>query len=154
MNGNISFERVDPRNLGTFLEFVEQYYTFDGIAFEREVVRRAALELIETPAFGAAWLVVDQGRFVGHFVLALGFDFEFGGRQATITELFLEPAARGRGIGRITIAFVEATLLALGIHALELQVEHDNLEAQAFYERLGLEKHDRIPMSKRLAPAS
>jgi GNAT superfamily N-acetyltransferase len=154
VNGNIAFERVDQGNLETFLEFVEQYYAFDGIAFEREVVRRAALELQQTPAFGAAWLIADGDRFVGHFVLALGFDFEFGGRQATVTELFVEPAARGRGVGRATLAFVETTLLGLGIHALELQVERDNHEALAFYERLGLERHDRIPMSKRLAPAS
>ncbi|MES1176173.1 MAG: GNAT family N-acetyltransferase [Myxococcales bacterium] len=154
MNDHLTFERINQENLETFLALVEQYYAFDGIAFEREVVRRAALELMHTPAFGAAWLIADGGRFVGHFVVALGFDFEFGGRQATVTELFLEPAARKRGIGRAALAFVEATLLKLGIHTLELQVERDNHEAQAFYARLGLKAHDRIPMSKRLASVS
>ena len=35
----------------------------------------------------------------GHFVLSFGFDIEFGGRQATLTELYLEERARGRGFG-------------------------------------------------------
>lgn len=148
---DVRFVRVDEALADVFLGFVEEYYAFDGIAFDAGDVRRGLAHLIENPVFGDAWLIADGERFVGHFVLAFGFDLEFGGQQATVTDLYLAETARARGIGRATIAFVERTLVARGVHALELQVERDNLEAQAFYRRVGMIAHDRIPMSKRLS---
>ena len=49
-----------------------------------------------------------------------------------ITQLYLDPAARGRGIGRI---LVEAAMLATD--RLDLWCFAENLPARAFYERLG-----------------
>jgi GNAT superfamily N-acetyltransferase len=80
-----------------------------------------------------------------------GFDLELGGRQATVTELYLRPHARRHGVGSRALAFLEEHLRQVGIGAYELQVESDNAEARTFYARMGLEPHDRIPLSKRLA---
>jgi ribosomal protein S18 acetylase RimI-like enzyme len=51
-------------------------------------------------------------------------------------------------MGSATLAFIEETLLLLDIQTLELQVEVDNIEARAFYQRAGFISHDRTPMSK------
>jgi ribosomal protein S18 acetylase RimI-like enzyme len=144
------FVHVDESRLDELLAFVAKYYAFDGIPFDRDAVCRGARELLASPVLGGAWLICDGDRSVGHFVIAFGIDLEFGGRQATVTELYLDEAARRRGFGTATLRFIEGMLGAMGIHALELQVEEDNAEARAFYVRNGFEAHARIPLSKRL----
>ncbi len=148
----IAFVRVELARLESLVAFVEQYYRFDEIPFDEDAVRRGARDLIENPTLGGAWLVEVDGRFVGHFVVTYGFDLEFGGRQATLTELFLVEECRSRGVGGAVLRFIEKTLDALGIGALELQVESDNETARGFYAKAGFEAHaSRIPMSKRIA---
>jgi ribosomal protein S18 acetylase RimI-like enzyme len=146
----LTFVRVDESQLDVLLSFVAKYYAFDGIAFDQDAIHRGARELVANPALGSAWLIGDGGRFVGHFVLTFGIDLEFGGRQATVTELYLDEDVRRLGYGTATLRFVEGMLRTMGVHALELQVEEDNAEAQAFYARNGFEAHARIPLSKRL----
>ncbi|HEY5958822.1 MAG TPA: GNAT family N-acetyltransferase, partial [Polyangiaceae bacterium] len=130
-----NFLRVQAEHVENLLEFVRAYYTFDGISFDVGAVRAAIHQLLEIPALGRAWLVRDQGEFVGHFVVTFGFDLEFGGRQATLTELYIEERARGRGLGSAALVFVQEQLTAVGIHTLELQAKDDNLKARRFYER-------------------
>jgi GNAT superfamily N-acetyltransferase/catechol 2,3-dioxygenase-like lactoylglutathione lyase family enzyme len=145
------FLRADTCHLPELGALVEAYYTFDGIAFDAEAVRRGLATLLEDPSLGGAWLIREDGDDpVGYFILTYGFDLEFGGRQATVTELYLRPASRGRGIGRATLSFIEEQLRAAGIGAYELQVERDNATARAFYAAAGFEAHDRIPLSKRV----
>ena len=151
MTNELAFLRVERQHLDALLGFVAKYYAYDGIAFHEASVRRGVLELLVNPHLGGAWLIREADRFVGHFVLAYSVDLEFGGRQATLTEIYLEEGARRRGLGTSALRFIEETLRAAGIHVLELQVEEDNAEARAFYARAGFEAHTtRIPMSKRL----
>lgn len=143
------FVRAKAEHAATLLKFVRAYYEFDGIAFDRDSVARGITELIANPSLAEAWLIQDGSELVGHFVLAFGFDLEFGGRQATLTELYLEPHARGRGLGSATLRFAEERLRELGIRTLELQAEHDNTDALRFYERAGFVRETRIPLTKR-----
>ncbi len=130
--------------------FVGQYYQFDGIAFNADRVRQGIRQLIENPAFGFIWFIAPQGQPVGHVVVTFGFDLEFGGRVATVTEVFIEKAARAQGLGKRVFQELEAICRANEIGALELQVERDNSEAQQFYKKLGYHFHDRLPGSKLL----
>ncbi|CAA9289300.1 MAG: hypothetical protein AVDCRST_MAG93-3771, partial [uncultured Chloroflexia bacterium] len=79
-----------------------------------------------------------------------GFDFEFGGRVGTVTDLYLKTSYRGQGLGRAAFTFIERRAASLGINAIELQTIQDNTEALAFYTKLGFERHDRVPLIKRL----
>ncbi|HYQ18862.1 MAG TPA: GNAT family N-acetyltransferase [Polyangiaceae bacterium] len=143
------FVRVSPEHREILLGSVGAYYAFDGIRFDAERVRAAIQVLLDAPALAEAWLIRDGAEFVGHFVLSFGFDLEFGGRQATLTELYLEEPSRGRGLGAAALDFVQARLTGLGIRTLELQAEHDNVSAQRFYERAGFVSETRTPFTKR-----
>jgi GNAT superfamily N-acetyltransferase len=147
------FQPATVAELETVLELVRAYYELDGIRFEAPRIRRALTELLTTPALGGAWLIREDQSLLGYFVLTFGFDLEFGGRQATVTELYLTPSGRGRGIGTRTLLFVEETLRELGIGAFELQAERSNIEALAFYAKFGMKTHDRIPLSKEIPRA-
>jgi diamine N-acetyltransferase len=146
----VTFVQATPADLDELLPWIQAYYLFDEIPFVEANLRRGLAVLLQDRSLGGAWLVQHQQQTVGYFVLTFGFDLEFGGRQATLTELYLDASSRHHGLGAATLAFVEETLVALGVHALELQVEADNIEARAFYQRAGFTIHDRIPMSKTL----
>lgn len=99
---------------------------------------------------GLAFLIILEAKPIGYTILTYGFDLEFGGRTALMTDLYLEPKYRRLGIGRKTVQFLEQFCRNDGIVALELQVEHTNRMAQRFYRRLKFEVHNRIPMTRRL----
>lgn len=92
----ISVVRADRSRLPVLLELVAAYYRFDHIDFDRESAERTLGELIDTPALGGAWLALRGDATVGYFVLTLGYDVEFGGRVATMTDLFIIAEVRGQ----------------------------------------------------------
>ena len=135
-------------DLETLLKFVKAYYDFDEIPYRSERIRTALGILLRDPSLGRVWIIRYGRNPVGHAILTFGYDLEFSGRQATITELFIAPPYRSRRLGSKMINLIEKTCRQLGIGALELQVERDNVRAQSLYRRLGFRAHDRIPMSK------
>ena len=149
----IDFQEATTRDIEALIPLIRAYYEFEEIRFDDTAIRRGLAQFMADRSLGGAWLLVDAGARVGYFVLTYGFALEFGGLQATLTDLYLAPTHRRRGIGASAIGFVEAFLARRGIGALELQVERDNLEAMAFYERLGFEAHDRAPLGKRIGSA-
>ena len=88
-----------------------------------------------------------EGTIVGYVVLTLGFSVESGGRDGFIDELYVAPAARGRGIGAKVLALVGREAGALGLKRLYLEVGHDN-PAHGLYRRAGFVDHPRHLMSK------
>jgi diamine N-acetyltransferase len=87
---------------------------------------------------------------VGYVLFTFGFDIEFGGRFAVITDLYLQPGWRGKGLGAETLRFVAAECQSLGVRALQLEVEQDNVAAQALYRKFGFRQLTRLAMLKRL----
>ncbi|HEU4740798.1 MAG TPA: GNAT family N-acetyltransferase [Meiothermus sp.] len=116
-------------DIAVLLEFVGEYYAYDGIAFDAGRVRVGLEQLIADETLGRVWLIQQGGQGVGHAVLTYGFDLEFGGRVATLTEVYIGEAHRGRGLGKAVFRELEHFALEQGVFALELQVESDNLEA-------------------------
>ena len=141
---------ADVTDLDALLEFVKAYYDFDEIPYRSERIRTALGILLNDPSLGRVWIIRYGDRAVGHAILTFGYDLEFNGRQATITELFIAPEYRSRRLGSKMISLIEGTCRQLGIGALELQVERDNVRAQSLCRKLGFRAHDRIPMSKML----
>ena len=147
---NVVFRSAKFTDLNTLSRLIKHYYAFDHIAFDTSTVRGALKTMLKTKSVGHAFLIVRQTKQIGYTILTYGFDLEFGGRTALLTDLYLEPEYRHLGIGRRTIHFLEEFCRNNNIGALELQVERTNKAAQRFYRRLKFEMHDRMPMTKRL----
>ena len=130
------------------LELVEKYYQFDHIEFDAAVIRGGLKTLLRNQSLGRVWLIHLQNQLVGYVVVTFGFDYEFGGRTALITDLYLEPEFRGRGLGRKTLRHVEGFCRKSRITGLELQVERKNRRAARLYRDFGFQPLPRIPMSK------
>jgi diamine N-acetyltransferase len=146
----ITFRTATPPDLPLLASLVRKYYEFDGIRHVADEVESGLNTLLADSSIGQAWLVLSGTQTAGYVIFTYGFDIEFGGRLALITDLYLESPFRGRGIGRRILEHIEAHCRSIGLRGLELQVETDNTEARALYIKFGFEAADRIPMSKRV----
>ena len=130
------------------LEFMRQYYAFDGHTFDEPRARAALLAFLRDSSLGRAWLIYDQQTPVGYIVLTLGYSLEFLGRDAFIDEFFLIESHRSRGWGRKAMEFVEEYARSQGVRAIHLEVVHSNRSALEVYQRLGFQDHKHHLLTK------
>jgi ribosomal protein S18 acetylase RimI-like enzyme len=119
-----------------------------AIHFDEPRVRSALRLLFARPELARAWLLWDRENAAGYVVLALGFSIEYGGRDAFIDELYIEPAYRRRGLGRMAMDFAEQCARELGVNAAHLEVDHGNDPAAELYRKIGYVDHERHLMTK------
>jgi diamine N-acetyltransferase len=119
-----------------------------ALVFHESVVRGALHEFLANTQLGRIWLVLEHQKVAGYVVLALGFSFEYHGRDAYIDELYIEPEHRRKGFGRRTMQFVAERAREMGVYAIHLEVDHGNDPALELYRRAGYEDHDRYLMTK------
>jgi ribosomal protein S18 acetylase RimI-like enzyme len=74
----------------------------------------------------------------------------YEGHRGWMNYLAVAPRFRGRGLGRALVEHVERLLLERGCPKVNLQVRPTNLEAVAFYRRLGYAQDESISLGKRL----
>lgn len=145
-----SIRPAGPPDHAAVLALIAEYYAHDGLTFDEHGMAPGLAELLRTPELGRVLLIEHQGQVAGYLIATFGFDLEFGGRLATVTDVYLRPAARRLHLGSAVFAALERLCLEAGVRALELQPERHNTAAQAFYRHLGFEVLDRVPMHKPL----
>lgn len=143
-------ELATVSDLDDLLELTREFYRGEKLPYDEPVLRRAYATLWSEPLHGAAWLAREGGELAGYGVLACGFSLEYGGRDAFVDELYVRPAGRDRGIGSGILDAMEAECRRQGIHALHLEVDHDNPDGRRLYFRRGFVDHERHLMTKRL----
>ena len=141
------------RDLPALLAMMEDFNRFEGIAWTRAQGEAPLRTLLADASLGFVALAFADAAAdapLGYAVITFGFDLEWGGRDAFLTELYLVPGARGRKLGAALLAAVEAQAKGQGAHALHLMVRHANANAQALYRRAGYQVPDRLFMTKKL----
>lgn len=141
-----------PDDLEIVRPLVRAYHDFEGVIMTEATRDRALAPLLEAESPpGFIRLVVVEGEIVGYAAVCFGFSIEFGGRDAFLDELYLEPEQRGRGLGARVLEALHKELAELGIRALHLEVARDNARGKALYRKLGFEDRARYQlMSVRL----
>jgi len=122
----------------------------EGIEVSRDALRAALAHLLGDASLGGVWLVEDLvNEIVGYAIVTYGYDLEFAGRDAWLTELWIDESARARGAGAEALAQLPDVLRSAGVHALHLQVRPDN-PAHRLYARAGFTTSPRVIMTRRL----
>ena len=134
---NIHYELVKSHHIDLLMQLVEEFYEFDGHRFIAAKARQAIAGLIENPAYGRIWLVMEADTAVGYVVITIGYSLEYHGLDGFVDEIFLREPYRGKGIGRQTFAFVEAECRELELNVLHLEVMLENQKAYDFYCKQG-----------------
>lgn len=74
----------------------------------------------------------------------------YDGHRGWLNYLAVDPARRRRGLGQELMAEAQRRLEGLGCSKLNLQVRRENVEAIAFYERIGFSEDAVVSFGKRL----
>ena len=145
----ITVRAATPADHATLLPRTRALNDHEGIAIADEVLAAALTRLLAEPALGNAWLIERAGVVLGYALVTFGYDLEFGGRDAVLTELWIDPDARAGGVGAAALEALAPGLRALGVGALHLQVRPDN-PARRLYQRAGFVASPRIVMTRKL----
>ena len=99
-------------------------------------------ERVRAHAFGAEAaftpLIAElDGAVAGYAFFTLGYNTDVAARAMWLHDIFVTPAARGRGVGYALMAAVAAETVRAGGALLEWGVHTSNAGALAFYRRLG-----------------
>src|SRR4051812_11036961 len=96
---NLHFEIATEANLLPLLDLMQPFNDFEQVPWDRNATERALQTLLADRSLGVAVLLLRADALVGYFVLTWGYDLEWNGRDAFLTELFVTPSARGSGLG-------------------------------------------------------
>jgi ribosomal protein S18 acetylase RimI-like enzyme len=131
MNPNATLRRAGEQDLETLLPLFRHFYEHFGYAWSEPPKRRAIAELLADPSAGSIWLILSDDKLAGYLVLSFYFSIEYDGRTAFIDELWVENAARGRGLGTAALELMAAECPALGVRRLHLEADRTNPRAWA-----------------------
>jgi ribosomal protein S18 acetylase RimI-like enzyme len=145
MIARIRFAKIS--DFEKLLRLVAAYYEFDSIAFDKVTTGRALHQLLRAKSLGRVWVIDMGAALAGYSILTYNFDLEFGGLEGILTDFFIAPRHRRKGLGRQLIDAVRKFCASEEIATIELQVTRDNRDALEFYRALGFESLDRIVMS-------
>jgi ribosomal protein S18 acetylase RimI-like enzyme len=126
----------------------------EGIPWRPAPMGAALQRLLGDASLGLILVARDRATRapVGYGLATFGYDLEFAGADAFITELFVDPALRGRGVGRSLLEALVQALQARGANAVHLMVRPENERARSLYAKLGFHTAPRIMMTRRLGP--
>ncbi|WP_119418002.1 GNAT family N-acetyltransferase [Desertibaculum subflavum] len=140
---------VTPGDAEVLISLARDFHREDGHPLD-PAVEPGIRKLAAGDPVAPTWIIRQGGAVIGYVALSLGHTILAGGPDGFIDDLYLVPAARGRGIGRRVLAFVEAEARARGYRALHLEVEIANTRAQRIYAAAGYEASPRKLMTKQL----
>src|SRR5690606_36420523 len=121
----------------------------EGIEIGDELLEAGLRRLLADASLGGAWLIERDGREIGYAIVTFGYDLEFGGRDAYLTELWVDEAERGHGAATAALELLANEVRAHDVRALHLQVRPDN-PAVRLYERAGFTRVPRLVLTRRL----
>jgi GNAT superfamily N-acetyltransferase len=122
----------------TILSFIRQLAEYEQL-LDRVVATEAQLrESLFGPAPAAeVLLALDGATPVGFALFFHNFSTFLGSRGLYLEDLFVTPAARGRGVGRLLLSALARLAIARNCGRLEWAVLDWNTPAIGFYRRMG-----------------
>jgi ribosomal protein S18 acetylase RimI-like enzyme len=148
--GRISVREATEGDLEDLLPRTRALNAHEGIAISDARLRSALQTLLASPELGSVWVITRDGDPVGYAMATYGFDLEFDGRDAHLTELWIDPPYRGGGSAATALDLLMTELAARGVNAVHLQVRLDN-PALRLYERRGFVLSSRRIMTRVLS---
>ena len=146
-----NFIPASKESIPKILEMMADFYALEGYLFDFETTKLNLHKFIADVNLGKLWLLILEEEIIGYIVMAFGFSFEYGGRDALIDEFFISEEYRDKGIGAKSIEFVTQQAKMLGVNTLHLEVERRNKRGTSLYVKQGFRDNKRLLMNKCLS---
>ena len=138
-----TFKPLEIADIEIITQMMQDFYAIDNYPMDVEVTKTLFQEFISNEHLGKSWLIYSENEIVGYIILTFIFSFEYGGKIAFVDELFIKETARGKGIGKGAIQFIQQEVPKLSLKLLYLEVEPHNENAQKLYLAHDFELHNR-----------
>ena len=138
-----TFKTLEISDIEVITQMMQDFYAIDNYPMDVEVAKKLFQEFISNEHLGKSWLIYTENEIVGYIILTFIFSFEYGGKIAFVDELFIKETARGKGIGKEAIQFIQREVPKLSLKLLYLEVEPHNENAQKLYLAHDFEFHNR-----------
>ena len=138
-----TFKTLEISDIEVITQMMQDFYAIDNYPMDVEVAKNLFQEFISNEHLGKSWMIYSENEIVGYIILTFIFSFEYGGKIAFVDELFIKETARGKGIGKEAIQFIQQEVPKLSLKLLYLEVEPHNENAQKLYLAHDFERHNR-----------
>ncbi|MCI0452707.1 MAG: GNAT family N-acetyltransferase [Candidatus Latescibacteria bacterium] len=125
-----------PADVPLLLTFIRQMATFEKLSVSATEESLHAALFGEAPAARALLTFVD-GKPIGYATYFFSFTSMMGRRALWLDDLFVDPAFRGKGIGKALMAYLASIALENQCARFEWIVLGWNTAAIEFYQGLG-----------------
>lgn len=131
------------------LEMMQTFYASDAVYTNGSdaVFARDVAACVGDNPFVEGFVFEHGGELQGYAMLAKSYSTEFGKPCIWIEDLYICPSARGQGLGKRFLAFVEQQFSGA---LLRLDVEHENTAAVELYRRCGFDFLPYAQMKKEI----
>jgi ribosomal protein S18 acetylase RimI-like enzyme len=146
----LALEPAAAHEIEPILGLARAFHAEDGHPLSK--AGEAALRGLAGTSYGEVLAIHEAGRLIGYAVLCYGYSVEYGGRDAFIDDLYIVPAARGRGLGGAILTRLVERVRAGGFGAIHLEVMDEN-PAIELYRRAGFEGRGSRFLSRRFREA-
>ena len=148
-NKNFTIRRATIEDCPLILEFIKELANYEKLA--HEVV--TDVETLESSLFGEnpyAKVVIGEykGQAVGFALYFHNFSTFLGKPGLYLEDLYVKPQMRGKGLGKIMLAYLAKTAVDLGCGRFEWWVLDWNKPAIAFYKSLGAKPMDEWTVNR------
>jgi ribosomal protein S18 acetylase RimI-like enzyme len=149
---SVDIRLAGPDDESALAPLLKAFNRTEGIVWKPVSMITALRPLLRRNDLGLVLVARDRSAcaIVGYGLATFGYDLEFGGRDAFITELFVDPANRGRGVGRALLTSMVEKLREGGVGAVHLMVRPENELARRLYEGCGFRVAPRIMMTRQI----
>jgi GNAT superfamily N-acetyltransferase len=141
----LRIELVGERDLPELLPLMRGYCDFYEVAPSDDALLALARVLIADPEREGLQLMArdEDGTAIGFATVFWSWATTRAARIGVMNDLFVRAEARGSGTADALIEACAARCAQRGAVALEWQTAHDNVRAQAVYERVGGQRDER-----------
>lgn len=137
MTGGFSVVPATAEDQAHVLRLLAGQFQELEIPIPHERLARAVLGVFADAQRGALLLARLDGQPAGVAYLSYQWTLEHGGKSAWLEELFVEPALRARGLGRVLLHAACEHARSAGCAAVDLEVEESHARAADLYLREG-----------------
>jgi ribosomal protein S18 acetylase RimI-like enzyme len=149
---DLTIDAVAADRVDDVLDLFAGYLDFYGVAYERDAARAF---LAARVARGESLVLAVRGAdgvAVAFTQVYFGFSSLSLGAVWTLNDLYVDPAVRGSGAGRLLVRAVCRRAADAGALSVTLATAHDNATAQALYESEGFNAETGFRHYSRASP--
>jgi len=148
--GSMQLRVAGAADVPALLDMMADFNRIEAIVWDRTSAEPPLRRLLGAPELGLIGIVERDAELLGYGVLAWGFDLEYAGRDAFLTEFYLRPEVRGQGLAAAAIELLLAEARRHAVAAVHLVVRHENAPALRVYEKAGFVAPGRLLLTKKL----